>query len=69
VSRFTLTVLADPARLARTLAAEVQALSQAPGDAPIAIALAGGATPRQLYETLATPPFVTGVPHGRAGWS
>jgi len=61
VSRFTLTVLADATRLATALAEQIQALSVAPGDDRLAIALSGGSTPQRLYETLAASPFATGV--------
>ena len=47
--------------LARTVAAGLAALSRSPGGERRAIALSGGSTPKALYETLASPPFLERV--------
>ncbi len=54
-TRIETLVVKDAAEMARQMAARIRSLSQSPGEAPLAIALAGGSTPRRLYETLAEP--------------
>jgi 6-phosphogluconolactonase len=50
-------VAADPAALTLELATGLERLIAAAAQPPFTLALAGGATPRRLYETLAAPPF------------
>ncbi|GAC1347891.1 MAG: 6-phosphogluconolactonase [Acetobacteraceae bacterium] len=63
----------DPARmvapgdLARMIAEwMIGVLGEAPG--PLAVALSGGSTPKQLYELLVTPGFIGRVPWDRVHW-
>ena len=57
-------ILADPGALARRVADWLLDLARATPDR-FAIALAGGATPKRLYELLATSPWRDGFPWGR----
>jgi 6-phosphogluconolactonase len=66
-SKPRLEVFADPATLARRVADWL--LSSAEQKAgSFAVALSGGSTPKQLYETLAREPFLSAFPWSRAHW-
>lgn len=62
--RGTLIICADAASLAREAAGRLAALVEARAreEATVRVALAGGATPRPLYELLATPEFQARIP-------
>jgi 6-phosphogluconolactonase len=60
-SQFETRVVRDAADLARQAAQRLEDLSRNASSIPLAIALAGGSTPKRLYETLAQPPFRDGV--------
>ena len=61
------TVLADAESLARHAAGFVtELLAATPGR--LAVALAGGSTPKRLYELLATPEFRDSLPWDRVQW-
>jgi len=62
-----LTYLNDPEALARHAADWLVAAAVAK-DAPFAIALSGGSTPKRLYQLLATPPYAGTFPWGRVHW-
>jgi 6-phosphogluconolactonase len=56
-AHFETRLVTDAADLAGRLAEGVSALSQGNGAERVAVALAGGNTPKLLYETLAVPPW------------
>jgi 6-phosphogluconolactonase len=58
-------VAKDPRDLACRAARRFEALVTGSSDQRFAVALAGGNTPRQLYEVLAAPPFRDRIPWGR----
>jgi 6-phosphogluconolactonase len=51
------TVFEDAETLAGAVAAAFAVLTERPAGAPFTVALAGGSTPKRLYELLAAPPF------------
>ena len=60
-------IRSDPAALAEAVAAWIATtLSALPGR--LAVSLSGGSTPKQLYETLATPAFIDRIPWDRIHW-
>ncbi|MBI2956784.1 MAG: 6-phosphogluconolactonase [Acidobacteria bacterium] len=60
--RGTLIVCAELESLSREAARCVLAAIEASGRRPFRLALAGGSTPRRLYELLASPPFAHRIP-------
>jgi len=60
----SITICRDPSELARAAARRIAGLAQAAVDERgcFAVALSGGSTPRQTYETLATPPYRNAIP-------
>jgi len=60
-------VLSDPAALARRVAHWMTELAQANRDR-FAIALSGGSTPKLLYQTLASPPYLDSFPWEQIHW-
>lgn len=60
-------VFDDADALAREVAEWLCALAQARNE-PFAVCLAGGSTPRRLYQRLAEPPIVTRFPWRRVHW-
>lgn len=56
-TRFETRHVTDAATMAQAVAQQIQELSVIGGSGRLAIALAGGNTPKRLYETLAQPPF------------
>ncbi|MCB9639397.1 MAG: 6-phosphogluconolactonase [Myxococcales bacterium] len=56
-------ILPETNQLCNTMAQEIQSLvREHRGAKPFSIALAGGSTPKRLYETLARPPFLQRIP-------
>ena len=66
-SEARLEILADPEALARRVADWLLATAMAK-DGIFAVALAGGSTPRRLYECLAGPPYLSAFPWARTHW-
>jgi 6-phosphogluconolactonase len=66
-SETKLEILADPEALARRVADWLLATAMAK-DGIFAVALAGGSTPRRLYECLAGPPYRDAFPWSRTHW-
>ena len=66
-SQAELEVLLDAEALAQAAAAWLTALAQA-REGRVAIALAGGSTPKRFYERLAEPPFRDKFPWSRTHW-
>jgi 6-phosphogluconolactonase len=62
-----LEILANAEALAHHVADWLVAMA-ARGDGPFAVALSGGATPRRLYEVLASPPYRGTFPWQRTHW-
>lgn len=64
----SLTICRGPSELARAAARCIADLAQAAVDerGRFAVALSGGSTPRQTYETLATPPYRDAIPWSAA---
>jgi 6-phosphogluconolactonase len=60
-------ILADPDALARRVAEWLAGLARA-SQGRFAVALAGGSTPRRLYEHLAAPPLRADYPWARSHW-
>ena len=63
-SEARLEILSKPAVLARRVADWLLAAAAAKGGV-FAVALAGGSTPRRLYEHLGEPPYRDGFPWSR----
>ena len=64
-SRPEITVHPDAAALAQAAAVRFAALAARAERVPFTVALAGGSTPRALYERLATPPLAPRIPWDR----
>ncbi len=63
--RGTLIICADYESLSREAARRFASAAEASGRRPFRVALAGGGTPRRLYELLATPEFERRIPWER----
>lgn len=67
LSEARLETLADPEALALRVADWLLAAAVG-NDRPFAVALAGGSTPRRLYDLLSGPPYREAFPWARAHW-